>query len=258
MLHPTALDRDYRLLHVPSTGSTNQDALERARAGDPGRLWIVADHQSRGRGRVGRNWSSPVGNLHATLLLRDPCEIRLAPQLGFVAGVALARAITALVGPGRGIAIKWPNDILCNGAKLAGILVEGTSTPDGGFSTALGFGVNCTSHPTALTYPATHLGAMVGEAGSRDALLAVLSESVVDALALWSRGTNFAAIRRVWLDNALPRGSWLAVALPAGRQLGKFKAVDDDGRLILETDSGCMTVQAGDVFLADHGVTAAS
>ncbi len=258
MLHPTALALDYRLLHVASTGSTNQDALERARAGDRGGLWIVADHQSRGRGRVGRDWSSPVGNLYATLLLRDPSEIRVAPQLGFVAGVALAGAIEAVVGAGRGVAIKWPNDILCHGAKLAGILVEGTSTPDGHFSAALGFGVNCTTHPTGLTYLATHLGAIVAEAVSRDALLAALSASVVDALALWSRGTNFAAIRRAWLANALPQGSWLAVARPAGRQVGRFKAVDDDGRLILETDSGCMTVQAGDVFLADHIMTAAS
>lgn len=164
------------------------------RAGDPGRLWVLADRQTAGRGRVGRSWSSPVGNHYATLLLVDPCQPRLGPQLGFVAGVALARALIAIAGPDCGIAIKWPNDILCGDAKLAGILVEGATLPRGGaaprFSAVLGFGVNCASHPSDLSYAATHLGLIAGTGGTRDALFTALSGSIVDTLSLWDQGRN--------------------------------------------------------------------
>ena len=261
MLHPTARSLGYRLHHHASLGSTNEEALALARAGDPGRLWILADRQTAGRGRVGRSWSSPVGNHHATLLLVDPCPPQLAPQLGFVAGVALVRALTAVAGTGAAFALKWPNDVLCAGAKLAGILVEGSAaagTRASGFSAALGFGVNCASHPADLPYPATHLALVAGEGGTREALFASLSSAVADTLALWDRGRNFAGIRRAWLDHALPPGAPLAVVRPDATHRGRFKTVDADGRLILETDSGCVTVEAGDVVLADREVTAAS
>lgn len=260
LLHPAARSRGYRLHHHASVGSTNEEALALGRAGDPGRLWVLADRQTAGRGRVGRSWDSPSGNHYASLLLVDPCPQRLAPQLSFVAGVAAVRALIAVAGAGRGIALKWPNDVLCGGAKLAGLLVEGASTMPGahssGFSAVLGFGVNCASHPTHLSYPATHLGLLAGEAGTRDALFAALSASIVDALDLWDRGRNFAGIRRAWLDHALPPGTPLAVARPGAAHVGTFKTIDDDGRLILETGSGCVTVEAGDVLLAD--MTAAS
>ncbi len=218
----------------------------------------MADVQTRGRGRTGQTWSSPSGNLYATLLLVDPCEARLMPQLGFVAGVALARALRSIVGVDRGLALKWPNDMLCDGAKLAGILVEATSAPMGVLSAVLGFGVNCRSHPPDLAYPATHLSAVVGAAGTRDLLFSTLSAGFPDVLDLWNRGAGFAAIRGEWLSHALPVGSALAVARPDGRYRGKFRTVDPDGRLLLDTDCGVLTVEAGDVFLADHDLTAAS
>ena len=261
MLHEKARASGYRVHHHAILGSTNAEALELSRGGDPGRLWILADRQTSGRGRAGRTWSSPLGNHYASLLLVEPCPLRDAPQLGLVAGVALIRALLSLTGEGRGIALKWPNDVLCHGAKLAGILVEASAplprVQPSRFSTVLGFGVNCASHPTDLSYAATHLGQLVGAAGTRDALFAALSGSVVDTLALWDKGRNFAGIRRAWLDHALPPGVPLAVTRQGATYRGTFKSVDDDGRLILETDSGCMTVEAGDVFLADR-VSAAS
>ena len=258
MIAAAALERGYRLSHLTSIGSTNQEALELARSGEAGPIWVVADVQTRGRGRTGRDWSSPSGNLHATLLLTDPCEARVMPQLGFVAGVALARALQVMAGPDRGLVLKWPNDVLCDGAKLAGILVEATSAPAGVLSAVLGFGVNCASHPADLAYPATHLTSVMGAGGTRDLLFSTLSASVPDVLDLWDRGAGFAAIRAEWLRHALPVGSVLAVNLPDGRYKGKFKTVDPDGRLLLETNSGVLTVEAGDVFLADHDMTAAS
>ena len=200
MLHPAARALGYRLHHHASLGSTNAEALSLGRAGDPGRLWVLADGQTAGRGRVGRSWSSPAGNHYASLLLVDPCEPRLAPQLGFVAGVSLARALVGIAGPDRDIAIKWPNDILCGGAKLAGILVEGgaaprsassSPAPSSGFSAVLGFGVNCASHPTDLDYHATHLGLIAGDAGTRDPLFAALSASIVDAPGPLGPGKEF-------------------------------------------------------------------
>ena len=262
LLHAAARARGYRLHHHASVGSTNEEALTLGRAGDPGRLWILADRQTAGRGRVGRRWDSPAGNHYASLLLVDPCPQRLAPQLSFVAGVAVVRALIPVAGGDLGLALKWPNDVLCGGAKLAGLLVEGAMSPrapeggsqSSGFSAVLGFGVNCASHPTHLDYPTTDLGLLAGPAGTRDALFAALSASVVDALDLWDRGRNFAGIRRAWLDHALPPGTPLAVARPDAAYTGTFKTVDDDGRLILETGSGCVTVEAGDVVLADPWV----
>ena len=147
-----AVAAGYRHLAFDTLGSTNDEALSRARAGDPGKLWIVAGSQSRGRGRVGRSWSSPVGNLYASLLLVDPAEPRFAAELGFVAGLALARAVNRVAGRPDEVRIKWPNDLVRHGAKLAGVLVEGTQLPGGAFACVLGFGVNCASHPSGLPY----------------------------------------------------------------------------------------------------------
>ena len=138
LLAPTRRREGYRLEAHDTVGSTNALALERARAGDPGKLWIVSKQQESGRGRRGRAWATPQGNLAATLLLVTDCDLALAATLGFVAGLALADALDAVVPDGR-IAIapdggsgagrnrfelKWPNDVLADGAKLAGILLE--------------------------------------------------------------------------------------------------------------------------------------
>ena len=116
--------------------------MDRARAGEPSGLWVVAGEQTQGRGRQGRPWSSPRGNLHASVLLRNPCTQRFAPQLGFVAGVSLLQALRA-AAPAAPVALKWPNDVLCGAAKLAGVLVEGATLPGGDFACVIGFGVNC-------------------------------------------------------------------------------------------------------------------
>ena len=257
MLSASALNRGYRLHHCPEVGSTNADALALARSGDPGRVWIVADRQTSGRGRAGRHWDSPTGNLHASLLLVDPCPPRRAAELGFVAGVALAAAIADVVGPRLDISLKWPNDVLHRGAKLAGILVEGTQTQVA-FAAVLGFGVNCASHPADLPYRATDLATLLGGGGTRDLLFGALSTRVVETLERWKGPGGFADIRRDWLEHALPQGSTLAVARPQGRLTGRFSSIDTDGRLILETDRGLVTVEAGDVFLANGEMTAAS
>src|SRR5260370_17638961 len=110
--------------------STNAEALRLAKAGERGPLWIVAKEQGRGRGRRGRAWVSPAGNLHATLMLTDPAPPAAAPQLGFVAGLALHdAAVAAAPALTSRLALKWPNDLLCAGRKIAAILIEGEGNP---------------------------------------------------------------------------------------------------------------------------------
>ena len=112
-----------------------------------GRCGSWRAQQTAGRGRRGRSWVSPPGNLHATLLLTDPAPAAAAPQLGFVAGLALHDAAAA-AAPGLrlALALKWPNDLLCSERKIAGILIEGEGDP---VAVAIGIGVNCRHHPDA-------------------------------------------------------------------------------------------------------------
>ena len=139
-------------------GSTNAEALALARAGERGPLWITAQSQSAGRGRRGSHWLSPPGNLYASLLLSEPSPKPVAPQLSFVAALALHDAL-CVCAPSLAPAfrLKWPNDVLLGPQKLAGILVEGESEPV--FTVVIGFGVNCASHPSGTDFPATDLGA---------------------------------------------------------------------------------------------------
>ena len=124
---PEPLFAGWRVARFARVGSTNDEARRAALAGDAGRLWVVAEEQTHGRGRKGRFWSSPPGNLYASALVVDPCPPALAPQIGFVAGVALAQAVEDLGGAGFGL--KWPNDLMWRGAKVAGLLAEGVTTP---------------------------------------------------------------------------------------------------------------------------------
>lgn len=238
----------YRTIVFDQLGSTNQEGLDRARAGDRGRLWIRALMQTQGRGRVGRPWSSPVGNLYTSLILVDPSPMRFAPQLGFVAGVALASAVRRLPGVPDAVRLKWPNDLVYRGAKLAGILVEGCHRPDGAFACVIGFGVNCLSHPTGLDYPTTDLAEIGASAPSADELSRHLASEMGAALDLWDRGRNFGAVRERWLDLALPNGAPLTVRTSQSKTEGRFETIDEDGRLMLRTETGFLTVDAADVF----------
>ena len=140
-LAPAALADEYRLEFFPVVGSTNAEALAQANAGDAGRLWFVSPKQESGRGRRGRTWTAPEGNLAATLLLVDRFDPKIAATLGFVAGLALADAVDAVLPPAVAskvnAALKWPNDVLVDRAKLYGISLESTLLPDG----SLGIGV---------------------------------------------------------------------------------------------------------------------
>ena len=238
----------YRVENFESLGSTNDEAIARLKAGDPGGLFIVATSQTGGRGRWGREWSSPPGNLYATLALADPAPVAVAPQIGFVAGVALATALRSLFGDDRRLKIKWPNDLLFEGAKLAGILLESAPLPGHRIACVVGFGVNCLSHPTGLPYRATSINA-AGRQIDAAVVLAALAVELEKQLAIWDRGRGFAATRSSWLALAAGLGERVEVALPLARRHGRFEGIDPMGRLVLESDGDLVLVDAGDVFL---------
>jgi BirA family biotin operon repressor/biotin-[acetyl-CoA-carboxylase] ligase len=231
---------------LDAVDSTNAEALRRAGAGERGPLWIVASTQTAGRGRRGRAWASPSGNLHATLMLTDPAPPAVAPQLSFVAGLALYDAAAA-AAPSLAprFALKWPNDLLCGGRKIAGILIEGEGVP---VAVAVGIGANCRHHPAGVEFPATDFaaeGADISAAGLFDELAAAMATRLRE----WQRGAGFAGIRTAWLARAAGVGEPVRVRLSGSETEGRFETIDDTGRLMLRTASGQLqAIAAGDVF----------
>jgi BirA family biotin operon repressor/biotin-[acetyl-CoA-carboxylase] ligase len=235
-----------RHLVYEALGSTNAEALALARAGERGPVWISATSQSGGRGRRGSTWTSAPGNLYASLLSSDPSEPSCAPQLSFVAALALHDAIAECAGGlGPMLALKWPNDLLVGGAKLAGILIEGDSSS--GLAVVIGIGVNCASHPSDTPYPATDLAA-AGAMVEPRRLLVALAASMQKRLAQWDRGQGFAAIRAAWLKRAAGLGQDIKVRLPEREFTGLFEGLDDAGHLLVRGPAGVTTITAGEVF----------
>jgi BirA family transcriptional regulator, biotin operon repressor / biotin---[acetyl-CoA-carboxylase] ligase len=254
-LDTAALGSGLRLKSCDTVDSTNAEALRLARAGARGPLWVTARRQTAGRGRRGRNWASPPGNLYATLLLNDPAPPPHVAELSFVAAVALVDAV-ARVAPELAprLRIKWPNDLLCDGAKLAGILVEGEGVP---VAAVVGIGVNCAHHPAATSYPATDLAA-AGASVAPDDLIGALDHAMTARLAQWDRGQNFAAIRDAWLARASGLRETLRVTVADRMIEGRFEGLDAAGRLLLRRPDGTVeAVTAGEVFPPEPAAAAA-
>jgi len=231
-------------------GSTNGEALTRVRTGERGPLWISAERQTAGRGRRGNAWVSPPGNLYATLLLTEPCVPALAPQLSFVAGLAEYDA-AARCAPdiASSLKLKWPNDLLLDGKKLAGLLIESESPP---FAVAIGIGVNCSTSPSDTTYPATDLGT-AGAAVAPLHLLSNLAAALNRRLGQWQSGLGFPSIRSDWLTRAAGLGTPIKVRLPERELDGIFEGIDEAGQLVLATGASTQTIAAGEVFTLGRG-----
>jgi BirA family biotin operon repressor/biotin-[acetyl-CoA-carboxylase] ligase len=247
-IDPSAVRAGFRHVAHETTASTNADALALARQGERGPLWVTARTQSAGRGRRGRAWVSGPGNLFATLLLVDPCAAERAPQLSFVAALAVHDAVAeAAAALGPRLSLKWPNDVLCDGAKFAGILIEGEGS-GAGLHVAVGIGVNCAHHPADTEYPATDLAA-AGAAVTTDTMLRALSRMMLARLTQWNRGDGFDAIRADWLARAAGLGAPIRVRLGDRELSGHFETLDGAGRLVLRGADGTdEIVSAGDVF----------
>ncbi len=239
-----------RVVVLDLVDSTNAEAFRRAGAGECGPLWIVAREQSAGRGRRGRAWASPPGNLYATLMLTDPAPPAVAPQLAFVAGLALHDAVAAAAPSlASRLALKWPNDLLCTGRKIAGVLIEGEGDP---VTATVGIGVNCRHHPDATEFPATDVAAE-GADVSATTLLDRLAEAMERRLHQWNRGLGFRGVRTAWLERAAGVGQPVRVRLSGREIAGRFETIDDSGRLVLRTGPGELEpIAAGDVFPFDR------
>lgn len=240
----------YAVASFEEIDSTNEEARRRAAAGERGPIWIVARRQTAGRGRRGRAWESADGNLMATLLIAPGVPAPEAAGLSFVAALAVHDMIATYV-PRAAVRVKWPNDVLIDGKKAAGILLESGSEAGVGVLPwlAVGIGVNLTNAPEGAAYPATFTGAH-GAAPTPTEALAALAEAWETRFRAW-RVNGFAAIREAWLDVAAGLGQEIEVRLPGETLTGRFETLMPDGALSLRLASGARrAVTAGEVFFA--------
>jgi BirA family transcriptional regulator, biotin operon repressor / biotin---[acetyl-CoA-carboxylase] ligase len=228
---------------VSETGSTNDDLAQLAREGAAEGLWLRAERQTGGRGRQGREWHSPPGNLYASTLVRLRPGDPPAPTLALVAAVALHEVASAFAG-GAPIEIKWPNDLMAGGAKLSGILLERLED-----AVIVGFGVNLAEHPDQTARPATSF-AVLGGAPDPALFLEALAESFARWLRRW-REEGLDPIRVRWLAAAHPPGTALSTHTASGAWVeGVFDGLDECGALRLRlADGSSQVIHAGDVFL---------
>jgi BirA family biotin operon repressor/biotin-[acetyl-CoA-carboxylase] ligase len=229
---------------VAETGSTNADMLMLAGSGAGEGLWLRAERQTGGRGRQGRAWSSPQGNLYASTLVRLRPHDPQAATLALVAAVALEEVVSAYLPRKGAVAIKWPNDLLLDGAKLSGILLERADD-----AVVIGMGVNLAHHPTDLERPATSLAAHGATPDPAD-FLETLADAFERWLGIW-RVEGLAAIRTRWLERAHASGTALTARLPDGSAIdGLFQGLNGEGALILRlADGSSRVIHAADVFL---------
>ena len=241
----------FRIDRFDDIDSTSSEAFRRAAAGDAGNLWITATRQLAGRGRRGRYWVSEPGNLYASVLLRPAISASIASQLSFVAAVALHEAIVSIApGAADRLALKWPNDLLLDGAKISGILVESEGSDGVTQVVVVGIGVNCAHHPADTPYPVTDL-LSAGFDVAAAALLDALMMSFRQVLALWDSGRGFALVRARWLAAATGVGGPITVRLADKELAGVFEGLGEDGSLSLRLSDGRLhNVAAGEVFLS--------
>jgi BirA family biotin operon repressor/biotin-[acetyl-CoA-carboxylase] ligase len=249
----------FRLHHYAAIGSTNDVAKTLARAGAVEGTLVWADEQTAGRGRRGRTWLSPPGNLYMSLVVRPDTPPARAAQLGFVAALGLGDALAALVigdtlaalgGPALQLRYKWPNDVLANGKKLAGILLETESVASERVDfVVIGIGVNLVHAPADLELPATSLAAEGAAGITPTVLLAGFATHFSNWARRW-REDGFAPVRAAWLVAASGLGESVRVRLPRDTLLGRFLDLDDDGALVLDVPDGRRRIAAGEVFPA--------
>ena len=243
---------DFRHIELGDVSSTNAECMERARAGDAGGLWITATRQTGGRGRRGRTWVSEPGNLYSSLLLIDPGPQQALASLPLAVTVAVYEALASVlpVEACEALKIKWPNDLLINGHKTSGILIEAEQLADGRRAVVIGCGINVAHRPDTGLYPSTCL-ADQGSASTPQELFARLVVSMDDVLNDWDEGRGLARVRRAWIDRADGIGKPVTVNLPDRQIHGLFAGIDDEGRLMLAMPDGVtQMIASGDVFFA--------
>jgi len=238
----------YGLRHFEVIDSTNEEARRLAASGPVEPTWIAADRQTAGRGRRGRTWESPNGNLAATLLIAPGKPAAECAQLSFVAALAGSDTV-AYFAPTTDVRVKWPNDVLAGGRKIAGILLESASS--GGAAPGwlvIGIGINLSAHPPDTEFPATSLPALGVMAPSPEDGLLHLAAAFAKWYDIW-RAEGFAPIRDAWLARAAGLGTRIRARLQNGELVGVFEGIDMSGALLLrEAQDRVRVIAAGEVF----------
>lgn len=238
----------FRLVQHQRIDSTNEEAKRRAAAGAPDGTIIWALEQTAGKGRRGRRFQSPPGNLYATILLRPECSPSAGAQASFVAAIAAAETAAGLLPAARRVELKWPNDLLVDGRKAAGILLEASAEQSRLEWLVVGIGINVQHSPPELLDVATSLRA----AGATNITVGSVLESLAERFLQWYerwRATGFGPIRARWLDLARGLGEAIEVRLDDRAICGRFADLDESGALVVDLASGGrQLVSAGDVF----------
>lgn len=238
----------YALREWTEIDSTNEEARRLAGGGEHGPIWLRADKQTAGRGRRGRAWESPTGNLAATLLIAPGKPASECAQLSFVTAIAAADTASGFA-PNTEIKVKWPNDVLANGRKLSGILLESASGGDGALTfLAIGIGMNLAHYPPDTEFPATSLAALGVSVPSPSAALTQLAAHFAKWYEVWMT-SGFPPIQDAWLARAAGLGSRIRARLTHEEASGVFEGIDGTGALILREAQGrTRTIAAGEVF----------
>ncbi|MBR1142208.1 biotin--[acetyl-CoA-carboxylase] ligase [Bradyrhizobium sp. AUGA SZCCT0431] len=266
-LGPRATSAGYRLAAFDQVGSTNTEAIARAREGEQGPMWFVTTEQSAGKGRRQRAWIAPRGNLASSILEVMDVPPATAATLGFAAGLALESALQQLsleanmrragADPLK-FQLKWPNDVLAERQKLAGILLEAEAVAGNCLAVVVGIGTNVVAAPTGTPTPATSLAALGVHVGAEE-LFTALSDAWVEFRGIWDNGRGFAEIRRLWLERAAGLGEPVSIQTGTATIAGTFDTIDETGCLIVRTAEGKhLPIAAGEVYFGSAASTGAA
>lgn len=247
----STLLNDYHLLSYDVLDSTNEEAKRLAAGGGAHGAVIWAKRQTDGRGRMGRQWISSEGNLFVTVLLAPKQELAKCSQLSFVAALAVADTLEAIVEKPELIRCKWPNDILCGGKKLGGILLESFPSTKGNWI-AVGIGINIDSFPEHVMFPATCLRDAGVELISAKIVLSRLMHNFIGRYDQWANH-GFGMIEEGWMERTYHLKKPIEVIVGDTQHTGTYEGIDASGRLLLRDKKGGITpISAGDVFFKEH------
>jgi len=252
-----AISAGYRLAAFDQVGSTNTEAMARARNGDRGSIWFVTSEQTAGKGRRQRAWIAPRGNLASSVLEIVDVPPATAATLGFAAGLSIASALQQ-VGVEANLRragadplkflLKWPNDVLVEKQKLVGISLEAEAVAGNRLAVVVGIGTNVVAAPTGTPTPASSLAAVGVHVGAEE-LFAVLADAWVEFRGIWDNGRGFREIRRLWLERAAGLGERVAIQTGNATVEGTFDTIDETGCLIVRTAEGKrLPIAAGEVY----------
>ncbi len=236
--------------------STNAEAIRRARNGERGPIWFLTHEQTQSRARRGRPWDSGTGNFSASLLIRPEGGPEQAALRSFIAALALRDALIEVCGREDIFTLKWPNDVLLNNRKLAGILLEGGTDASGAYL-CIGIGVNLANEPAASfieegALPPISLRSVIGTKVDPETFLA----SLATAFARWEmqfQQYGFAPIRTAWLNHATRLGEVITAKLMDRTEVGTFETVDETGAIVLRTSKGLLHLPAAEIYFGTEG-----